>query len=274
MGGSEGVAVGDVRSHAERLLTGPVSLHDQALAFSESSAASAEVLVEGRQFYPPMLEDIRGATSSIHINQFGFRPGIVGDRFSEALVEKAKEGVPIRLVVDRQGSAPEEAAREHYERLVAAGVQVCVVRATKPRARTGPLGGAHGLSLGLQGAGRFSTERILPLYERYPLGGASTLRGFDEEAMHVDKFALSRLEWRFFLDSGAQHVYLFWDHAETSTRESEPAGGDRLVYGRFDGVGAGLRLGAAGGVVGIDYGLEPGRPFLEGKIHLQLVTHF
>ena len=161
MGGSEGVAVGDVRSHAERLLTGPVSLHDQALAFSESSAASAEVLVEGRQFYPPMLEDIRGATSSIHINQFGFRPGIVGDRFSEALVEKAKEGVPIRLVVDRQGSAPEEAAREHYERLVAAGVQVCVVRATKPRARTGPLGGEGAIAWNLRGLGHIDHRKAV-----------------------------------------------------------------------------------------------------------------
>ena len=41
-----------------------------------------------------------------------------------------------------------------------------------------------------------------------------------------------------------------------------------------DGVGFGLRLESAGGVVGIDYGLEPGRPPLEGKIHLRLVSAF
>ena len=80
------------------------------LAFSESSASSAEVLVGGPSFYPPMLDDIRGATSSVHINQFGFRPGRIGDAFAEVLVAKASEGVPVRLVVDRNGSDPERSS--------------------------------------------------------------------------------------------------------------------------------------------------------------------
>ena len=60
----------------------------------------AEVLVEGRSFYPPMLADIEAATPSVHINQFGFRPGKVGDVFARALAEKARSGAPARLVVD------------------------------------------------------------------------------------------------------------------------------------------------------------------------------
>jgi cardiolipin synthase len=87
-----------------------------------------------------MLADIAGASSSVHVNQFGFRPGSVGDRFADALVAKAAEGVPVRLVVDRQGSDPERGSRALYDRLAAAGIQVCVVRATKPRAAPGPLG--------------------------------------------------------------------------------------------------------------------------------------
>ena len=71
------IAVGndELRSHAERLLAVPVSRGDLALAFEESSAETAEVLVEGKNFYPRMLEDIAGAQTSVHINQFGFRPG-------------------------------------------------------------------------------------------------------------------------------------------------------------------------------------------------------
>ena len=69
-----------VREHARGLLAATrVDRHDLALAFEESRATSAEVLVEGRSFYPPMLADIEAATSSVHINQFGFRPGKVGD---------------------------------------------------------------------------------------------------------------------------------------------------------------------------------------------------
>ena len=131
-----------IREHARGLLEAPdVRRRQLALAFAPSSAASAEVLVGGPSFYPAMLEDIRGATSSVSINQFGFRPGHIGDTFAEALVAKAAEGVPVRLVVDRNGSDPEGSSREFYEQLVAAGIQVCTTRATKLRAADGPLGG-------------------------------------------------------------------------------------------------------------------------------------
>ena len=77
------------------------------MVFEETVASTAEVHVEGRNFYPPMVRDIENATSSIHINQFGFRPGVVGERFAEALLAKSREGVPVRLIVDRQGSDPD-----------------------------------------------------------------------------------------------------------------------------------------------------------------------
>lgn len=136
-----------------------------------------------------------------------------------------------------------------------------------------PLNGATGLSIEAAAAGRFSSQRVLPIFERYPLGGASTLRGFDEEAFRVDRYVLTRTEWRFFLGQG-QRVGLFWDHAWTQTREALPAGGDRIELASHDGVGFGLRLAAAGGIVGVDYGLQPGRGALEGKIHLQIVSTF
>ena len=95
MGSSLGIAVdGDrIHEHAERLLTRPVALRDLAVRFAESRAASVEVLVEGRSFYPPMLADILSASSSVHINQFGFRPGQVGEEFADALVEKLRDGI-------------------------------------------------------------------------------------------------------------------------------------------------------------------------------------
>src|SRR5688500_2643136 len=124
MRGMHAVANGRLAEHAEELLARPVSLGALALAFEESAATSAEVLVEGESFYPPILEDIASASSSIHINQFGFRPGMVGDAFAEALIAKALEGVPVRIVVDRQGSGPEEGSQALYGRLAAAGIEV------------------------------------------------------------------------------------------------------------------------------------------------------
>lgn len=101
---------------------------DLALAFPVSSAAGAEVFVAGTSFYPPMLDDIATATSSVHINQFGFKPGIVGDVFAQALTAKAAEGIPVRLVVDNRGSAPDKGSRDHYRRLANGGVDVQVNR--------------------------------------------------------------------------------------------------------------------------------------------------
>jgi len=137
-----------------------------------------------------------------------------------------------------------------------------------------PLHGASGLSLELSVAGRFSSEPVLPIYERYPLGGAASLRGYDEEQFRVDRFALSRAEWRWFMGGHGQRVALFWDHAFTQTREADAVGATHMDLAQHDGVGFGLRLEAGGGLIGVDYGLEPGRPALEGKIHLQLVTTF
>jgi len=129
----------DLRDYAERLLRVPVRRSDLALTFDETLATSAEVHVEGRNFYPPMLRDIESASSSVHINQFGFRPGVVGERFAEALLAKANQGVPVRLVVDRQGSDPDRSSRAFYDRLVAGGVAVRVVRATQIRAPAQPV---------------------------------------------------------------------------------------------------------------------------------------
>lgn len=137
-----------------------------------------------------------------------------------------------------------------------------------------PLGAASGLTLELRGAGRFSSQRVLPLFERYPLGGATSLRGYDEEQFRVDRYGLSRLEWRRFIGASGQRAFLFWDHAWMETRLRDAAGLTRLEIRQRDGVGFGLRLEAAGGLLGLDYGLEPGRPPLEGKIHLQLVSTF
>jgi len=174
-----------IPEHAERRLTERVSRAALAMAFSESRASSVEVLVEGSSFYPRMLEDIAAASSSVHINQFGFRPGIVGDAFADALIEKAGEGVPVRLVVDRQGSDPERSTRAFYERLSAAGVEVCVVRATKPRAAVGPLGSDGAPRWNMAGLGHIDHRKLAVVDGRIGwVGGAGIEDHFQDGRFH------------------------------------------------------------------------------------------
>ena len=175
----------DIPARAERLLAGPRQRGALALAFPESTASSAEVLVEGHSFYPRMLEDIASASSSVHINQFGFRPGVVGDPFADALIEKAAEGVAVRLVVDRQGSDPERSSRALYDRLAAAGVEICVVRATRPRAQDGPLGRAGPMRWNLATLGHVDHRKTAVVDGRIGwVGGAGIEDHFQDGRFH------------------------------------------------------------------------------------------
>ena len=176
-----------VRSYAEQLLTAPVTRQAQAIAFSESRASSVEVLVEGQTFYPPMLEDITSASSSIHINQFGFRPGLVGDAFAEALIEKAADGIPVRLVVDRQGSDPERGARALYERLAAAGIEVCVVRATQLRAPVG-LGSGGTTRWNPSGLGHVDHRKVVIVDGRVGWVGGAGIEDYFHDGRFHDLF--------------------------------------------------------------------------------------
>lgn len=137
------------------------------------------------------------------------------------------------------------------------------------------LGVAAGFALEWTAASHLDARRAYGDWERYPVGGAASLRGHDEEEFRADRYALARLEWRWFLGAAGERLALFWDHARMETRTADAAGaGTHLAERDADGVGFGLRLPAAGGDVDIDYGLAPGRGFLEGKIHLRLVTAF
>jgi cardiolipin synthase len=62
------------------------------------------VFTNGPQFYPAMLEAIRGATRSINMECYIFQSGRVADAFVEALSERAKLGVNVTIVVDAIGS--------------------------------------------------------------------------------------------------------------------------------------------------------------------------
>ena len=174
-----------IRQQAERLLAGPPSRGALALGFDESTASSVEVLVEGASFYPRMLEDIAAASSSVHINQFGFRPGVVGDRFADALIAKAAEGVSVRLVVDRQGSDPERSSKTFYDRLTAAGIEVCVVRATRPRVPAGPLAKGGAIQWNVGGLGHIDHRKLMVVDGRAGwVGGAGIEDHFQDGRFH------------------------------------------------------------------------------------------
>ena len=63
-----------------------------------------DVLTNASQFYPAMLEAIHSAQASINMECYCFRNDVIGREFMEALVERARTGVTVTLVVDALGS--------------------------------------------------------------------------------------------------------------------------------------------------------------------------
>ena len=119
-----------------------VGRDDRVLSFSPSTATSVQPYLYGRQYFPPMLEAIASATSSVHLLIYGFQPGDIGTTFKDALVERASNGVEVRLSVDAVGSAIDFGSKAMYAELAASGVTVVANDGLAPD-RDGPLGQRH-----------------------------------------------------------------------------------------------------------------------------------
>jgi cardiolipin synthase len=76
----------------------------------------------GDEFYPAMLDAIEAAQASITLEQYIFWDGAVGRRFAEAFAEKARQGVPVKLLLDAIGSA--NLGSDNFRILGAGGCQV------------------------------------------------------------------------------------------------------------------------------------------------------
>ena len=64
-----------------------------------------DVLNNGDEFYPVMLEAIGRARASITIEAYIYWAGDIGRRFADALAAKAREGIPVKILLDAVGSA-------------------------------------------------------------------------------------------------------------------------------------------------------------------------
>jgi cardiolipin synthase A/B len=83
-------------------------------------------LLNGDQAFPAMLEAIRSAKRSINLETYIFWSGEVGNTFAKALSERARAGVPTRVLVDWVGSKKMDDAQ--VERMRQAGVEVVKYR--------------------------------------------------------------------------------------------------------------------------------------------------
>ncbi|HEV8195798.1 MAG TPA: phospholipase D-like domain-containing protein [Gemmatimonadales bacterium] len=86
----------------------PIEIVDRAMDRAAGSRPipgnRLTLLFDGPAIYPAMLERIAKATRWIHLDSYIFRSDDTGRRFAEALAERARAGVRVRILTDWVGS--------------------------------------------------------------------------------------------------------------------------------------------------------------------------
>jgi len=86
------------------------------------TGTSVEVLTNGDQFYEAELAAIAAAKSHVCLEAYIFQKGEIATRFIQALTERARAGVKVRIVLDAVGSF--NTWRHTFRELIAAGGEV------------------------------------------------------------------------------------------------------------------------------------------------------
>lgn len=81
-----------------------------------------DLLIDGHEYFPRMLEAIAGARSHVLLEIYLFESGTVANRFIEAFAAAARRGVTVKLLVDDYGAA--KLLRRDRARLTGAGVDL------------------------------------------------------------------------------------------------------------------------------------------------------
>ncbi len=63
------------------------------------------IMKNGDEFYPVMLEAVQNAKNSITMEAYIYWAGDIGRKFADAFAERAKSGVPVRILLDAVGSS-------------------------------------------------------------------------------------------------------------------------------------------------------------------------
>ncbi|MDR5856501.1 cardiolipin synthase [Caballeronia sp. LZ062] len=81
-----------------------------------------EVLVNGDEIFPSMLDGIRSAQKTITFETFIYWSGAIGEKIAQALAEKARAGVAVHVLLDWVGSSKMD--KRYMQMLRDAGAEV------------------------------------------------------------------------------------------------------------------------------------------------------
>jgi cardiolipin synthase len=106
---------------------------EEALTGTQLTTGNQVVLLEdGRAAYAAMLKAIAGAKHHVHFEMYIFEGDEIGRQFADAMLERRRAGVEVRLIYDGVGS--NDTPKEFFRQLEEGGVQVLEFNPVTPAA--------------------------------------------------------------------------------------------------------------------------------------------
>src|SRR3984893_18041307 len=113
-----------------------------------------QLLLNGEQIFPAMLEAIRGARQTITFANYLYEKGAIAEEIAEAFAERCRAGVKVHILLDASGS--NKMPKRLREAMREAGCQVemfyplsvVTIRTANPRNTGGVLWGAGASGVG------------------------------------------------------------------------------------------------------------------------------
>ncbi len=96
----EGETINELKPEHKRLVK-LLHQNNESIGFSDNNI---EILSEGEQTFDSMFDAIRNAKQHIHLEFFIFGNDKISNQLRELLIQKAKEGIRIRMIYDYFGS--------------------------------------------------------------------------------------------------------------------------------------------------------------------------
>ncbi|GAA4345169.1 cardiolipin synthase [Variovorax defluvii] len=127
----------DAAEQAPPALRQMAALGTAACGLPVSSATAAELLSGGAATFDAIFEAIRRARDHIHLEYYIFEPDRTGTALRDLLIERAREGVTVRLLLDALGS--KRIGRRFMAPMVAAGIEVALFHDTRIGRRLRPV---------------------------------------------------------------------------------------------------------------------------------------
>lgn len=82
-----------------------------------------DIFTDGYQFFPTLLKAIHNAQSHIHVDLYIFTDDALGTLISDALIERARAGIEVRVIYDDVGCW--KVKHSFFERMREEGIEVC-----------------------------------------------------------------------------------------------------------------------------------------------------